>query len=57
MVLAHLLYALMVVVRPEALWLRLVWNTVVLLIYVAVVLWNERKLVAQAIGKLKHRKQ
>ena len=57
MVLAHVLYALMVVVRPEALWLRLVWNTVVLLIYVAVVLWNERKLVAQAIGKLKHRKQ
>ena len=46
MVLAHVLYAL-----------RLVWNTVVLLIYVAVVLWNERKLVAQAIGKLKHRKQ
>ncbi len=55
--LTHVLYALTVVVHPEVLWLRLVWNTAVLLVYVAVVLWNERKLVAQAIGKLKHRNQ
>ena len=55
--LTHVLYALTVVVHPEALWLRLAWNSAVLLVYVAVVLWNERKLVAQAIGKLKHRNQ
>ena len=56
MVLAHVLYALTVVVHPEALWLRLVWNTVVLLVYVAVVLYGERALVAQAISKLKGKK-
>ena len=56
MVLAHVLYALTVVVHPEALWLRLVWNTFLLLVYVAAVLYGERHLVAQVIGKLKGKK-
>lgn len=55
--LAHVLYALTVVVHPEALWLRLAWNTLLLLVYVAAVLYGERRLVAQAIGKLKQRRQ
>ena len=53
--LAHVLYALTVVVRPEALWLRLAWNTLLLLVYVAVVLWNERTLVASAMRRLHKR--
>ena len=55
--LAHVLYALTVVVHPEALWLRLAWNTLLLLVYVAAVLYGERRLVAHAIGKLKQRRQ
>ena len=55
--LAHVLYALTVVVRPEALWLRLTWNTVLILVYLAVVAYGERKLVAQVVNRLKHRKQ
>lgn len=55
--LAHVLYALTVVVHPEALWLRLAWNTLLLLVYVAAVLYGERRLVAQAIVKLKQRRQ
>lgn len=54
-VLALVLYALTVVVHPEALWLRLTWNTVLILAYVAVVLWNERKLVAQAWKRIRKR--
>ena len=57
MLLAHVLYALTVVVHPEALWLRLVFNTFILLVYVAALLYSERQLVSQAIQKLKHRKQ
>ena len=55
--LTHVLYALTVVVHPEALWLRLAWNTALLLVYVAVMAYGERRLVAQVIGKLKHRRQ
>ena len=57
MLLAHVLYALTVVVHPEALWLRLTWNTVLILVYLAVVLYGERKLVTQVVNRLKHRKQ
>ena len=56
-VLALVLYALTVVVHPDALWLRLVWNTVLILVYLAVVAYGERKLVAQVVNRLKHRKQ
>ena len=56
MLLAHVLYALTVVVRPDALWLRLVWNTVLLLVYVAVVLWNERALLRSVLHKFSARK-
>ncbi len=51
------LYALTVAVHPEALWLRLAWNTVLILVYLAVVAYGERKLVAQVVNRLKHRKQ
>ena len=57
MLLAHVLYALTVVVHPEALWLRLTWNTVLILVYLAVVLYGERKLVTLVVNRLKHRKQ
>jgi len=53
MVLALALYALTVVIHPEALWLRLAWNTLLLLVYVAVVLYNERALITPLIKKLK----
>ena len=56
MLLAHVLYALTVVVRPDALWLRLVWNTALLLVYVAVVLWNERALLRSVLHKFSARK-
>ena len=39
--------------NPDALWLRLAWNTVLILVYVAVVLYGERKLVAQVIKKIR----
>ncbi len=51
-VLALALYALTVVVHPEALWLRLAWNTLLILVYLAVVAYGERKLVAQVMRKL-----
>ena len=51
-VLAHVLYALTVVVHPEALWLRLTWNTVLMLVYLAVVAWNERTLILSLVHKL-----
>ena len=57
MLLAHVLYALTVVVHPNALWLRLAWNTLMILVYLAVVAYGERKLVAQVVNRLKHRKQ
>ncbi len=55
MVLALALYALTVVVRPDALWLRLAWNTLMMLVYIAVVLWNERSLVAQTVKRIRKR--
>jgi O-antigen/teichoic acid export membrane protein len=55
--LAIALYAVTVWIHPDALWLRLVFNTFILLVYVAALLYGERHLVSQAIVKLKHRKQ
>jgi hypothetical protein len=40
------------VAHLESLWLRLVLNTLVLLVYVAVVLWNERALVRPIVRKI-----
>ncbi len=57
MALALLLYGATVWVHPAALWLRLVWNTFLLLVYVAAVLYGERALVGQVINRLKHRRQ
>jgi O-antigen/teichoic acid export membrane protein len=53
-VLALALYAVTVVVRPDALWLRLAVNTLVLLAYVAVVAWNERALLRPIVNRIKH---
>lgn len=55
--LALALFAATLLVRPENIVWRLVFNTLMLLVYVAVVLFGERHLVSQVIGKLKNRKQ
>ena len=52
-VLALALFAITQWVQPAALWLRLVFNTLVLLVYVAVVAWNERALLHPILGKLR----
>ena len=52
-VLALALFAITQWVQPAALWLRLVFNTLVLLVYVVVVAWNERALLQPILGKLK----
>ena len=49
------LYALTVLLRPEALGWRLALNTLLLLVYVAVVAWNERSLVRKVTRKLLRR--
>ena len=51
-VLALALYAVTQLVRPDAMWLRLVLNTLLLLVYVAVVAWNERQLIRPVLNKL-----
>ena len=56
MALALALYGLTVVVRPDAMWLRLAWNTLMMLVYIAVVLWNERSLVRSVLQKITSRK-
>ncbi|MCR5445892.1 MAG: lipopolysaccharide biosynthesis protein, partial [Bacteroidales bacterium] len=53
-VLTLALYAVMQVVHPDALWLRLVVNTLLLGVYVAVVAWNERALLRPIVNRIKH---
>ncbi len=53
--LALALYALTVLLRPEALGWRLALNTLLLLVYVAVVAWNERAMLQPVVKKLLHR--
>ena len=57
MALALILYAATVLVHPSSIWLRLGWNTLMMLVYVAAVLYGERHIVSQIINKLMHRKQ
>ncbi len=57
MALALILYAATVLVHPSSIWLRLGWNTLMMLVYVAAVLYGERHIVSQIINKLTHRKQ
>ncbi|MBR4738860.1 MAG: lipopolysaccharide biosynthesis protein [Bacteroidales bacterium] len=52
-VLALALFTVTQLLQPSVLWLRLVLNTVVLLVYVAVVAWNERALLRPVMKKLK----
>ncbi len=49
------LFAATQLVRPGALWLRLALNTLLLMVYVAVVAWNERALVSRITNKIPHR--
>ena len=52
MTLTVVLYALTVVVCPASLGWRLAFNTLVLLVYVAAVMWGERALVRQVVRKV-----
>ena len=52
MTLTVVLYALTVVVYPASLGWRLAFNTLVLLVYVAAVMWGERALVRQVVRKV-----
>ena len=49
--LALALYGASVWLRPDALWLRLLLNTALLLVYVGVVMYNERTLVRSVLRK------
>lgn len=53
--LALALYAASSLVHIDSLWLRLAYNTLLLLVYVAVLLWSERALVRRVVSKLLHR--
>ena len=53
--LALALFAVTRLVRPEALWLRLALNTVLLLVYLAVMLYNERALLRPLARKILHK--
>ena len=50
--LAVVLCLLMIFVRPDNLWLRLGWGTLLLAVYAAAVLWREREAVKPAIKKI-----
>ena len=52
--LALALFAVTQLVHPHALWLRIVVNTLLLLVYVAVMLYNERALVKPIVNRIKH---
>ncbi|MBP5527121.1 MAG: lipopolysaccharide biosynthesis protein [Bacteroidales bacterium] len=52
-VLALALFAATQLLQPAALWLRLTVNTLLLLVYVAVVAWNERALLQPILKKLR----
>lgn len=54
--LALALYAATALVHIDNLWLRLAYNTLILLVYVAVLLWSERALVRRVVSKLLGRK-
>ena len=53
-ILALALFAATRLVRPDALAWRLAWNTLMLLIYIALVAWNERALLAPLVNRIKH---
>ena len=55
-VLALLLFAATQLIHPDSLALRLTINTLLLLVYVAVVLYNERALLSPIFNKILHRK-
>ena len=54
--LALALYAVTLVIHPDNIVLRLAFNTLLLLVYVGVVLWNERALIRTIVRKKLHRK-
>lgn len=54
--LALALYAVTLFIHPDNIVLRLAFNTLLLLVYVGVVLWNERALIRTIVRKKLHRK-
>lgn len=54
--LALALYAVTLFIHPDNIVLRLAFNTLLLLVYVGVVLWNERALIRTIVQKKLHRK-
>ena len=54
--LAIVLYAASTLVTIENMWWRLVYNTLLLLVYLAILLWSERALVGRVAGKLLRKK-
>ena len=50
------LYAVTLFIHPDNIVLRLAFNTLLLLVYVGVVLWNERALIRPIVRKKLHRK-
>lgn len=54
--LALALYAVTLFIHPDNIVLRLAFNTLLLLVYVGVVLWNERALIQPIVRKILHRK-
>lgn len=53
--LALALFAASTLVHIDNLWLRLAYNTFLLLLFLAVLLWSERTLVRRVVGKLQKR--
>ena len=51
-VLAIVLYVASVLVQIDNRWFSLAYNTLLLLVFLAVILWNERALVGKVVGKL-----
>lgn len=49
------LFAAMTYLKPEQLWLSIAINTLLLLVFVAIVIYNEREIVNKIITKLKRR--
>jgi O-antigen/teichoic acid export membrane protein len=49
------IYAISWLLRPDALWLRLLLNTLLFLLFTGIIAWGERKLVRSVIGQVRAR--
>lgn len=50
--LAMVLFAATRLVHPDAMWLRLVWGTTMIIVYLAAVAWGERTMVKSAVQRI-----